>query len=60
MQYVQFILDGMKGYINPLNDDLGPVVVDEMKTMEPGMSLELVIVEMTQEEYDNLPEFQGW
>lgn len=46
-------------YTVPLDDNLG-VLRDEFDGSEPGDSVVLELVEMAQEEYDALPEFEGW
>jgi hypothetical protein len=34
--------------------------LDDIDYIEPGTQIILTIVEMSQEEFENLPEFEGW
>ena len=53
-------LDGMAGYILPNLEAARACVGEEMDTLEEGFELQITVGEMSQEEYDKLPEFQGW
>ena len=57
-RYVQVTFNG-SGYTAPLE-----FAVTELKTMfeegEVGDTLEFKVVEMTEKELNDLPEFQGW
>ncbi len=33
---------------------------DDFNYLDPGVSITLTIVEMPKDEFDNLPEFDGW
>jgi hypothetical protein len=40
--------------------DLEGELLDNLEYEEPGVSVAFTVVEMSQEEYDKLPEFMGW
>ena len=40
--------------------DSGDVLMEEMKNAEVGDIFTITMVEMSQEELDKLPEFDGW
>lgn len=56
-QFVRIFLVGGGVYVQPL-DELHHVL-DEIKESEPGSEWHIKMIEMTQEDYDNLPEFTG-
>jgi len=63
-KYFRFRLVGEGSYIQPL-DDLTQCLEGELDDFKCGIigtkiNIELEIVEMTDEEYSALPEFQGW
>ena len=41
-------------------DLLAAAIEGELENLETGESITLTVVEMSQEEFDALPEFQGW
>lgn len=63
-KYFRFTLVGEGSYIQPLKD-LMTALDGELDDFREGyvgdkMAIELEIIEMTDEEYNALPEFQGW
>jgi hypothetical protein len=63
-KYVRFTLAGEGSYIQPLKDLMTALdgELDNIKSGCVGESvvIELEVIEMTDEEYNALPEFQGW
>ena len=62
--YVKITLVGEGSYIQPLSDLMQAIdgELDELKCGYVGtkMTYEFEVIEMTDEEYNKLPEFQGW
>jgi hypothetical protein len=63
-KYFRFTLVGEGSYIQPL-DDLMTALDGELDHIKAGyvgdkVTIELEVIEMTDEEYSALPEFQGW
>ena len=56
-RYVRITLDGGGCYAQP--EEALNVLIDEIKDSEVGAKWTVELVEMTQEEYDRLPEFEG-
>lgn len=56
-RYVRIKLEGGGIYVQP-EDDLN-VLIDEVADAEPGAKWTLELIEMTKEEHDRLPEFDG-
>lgn len=46
-------------YTNPI-ETLADVIDSELDGSDAGVAITLTVVEMTQEDYDKLPEFNGW
>lgn len=63
-KYFRFTLVGEGSYIQPLADLMSCLdgELDHIKNGYVGdkVSIELEVIEMTDEEYDKLPEFTGW
>lgn len=59
MKCVKIHREGMGGYVQSLAD-IGSALDGEFDGADPGDMVALEYVEMTQEEYDALPEFTGW
>ena len=36
------------------------LLFEDLKYMEPGTTATIDVLEMTEEEFNNLPEFEGW
>ena len=49
-------LDGFGSYIV---DDLG-VVIDDIENSEVGDKFIIKVIKITREQFDKLPEFEGW
>lgn len=58
IKVAQLYLDGVPGYCVPMAV-AGALIQDELESLEDGL-LSVKIVEMTQEQFDNAPEFEGW
>lgn len=58
-KYVQVSLDGMIGYTQPLSA-VSTAIEADFDCAELGTKLTLELVEMTEEQFENLPEFDGW
>lgn len=56
-RFVKIQLHGHGCYVQP--EEKLNVLLDEIKESEPGATWTLELVEMTPEEYDRLPEFEG-
>jgi len=54
--------DTAGNYIEDKKDLAGMIEgeLDDLEYLEAGMQIILTVVEMSQEEYDALPEFVGW
>lgn len=54
--------DNQGGYIQSLKEAMNIIdgEFDDIEDMPVGTTVHLTVVEMTQEEYDNLGDFQGW
>lgn len=50
------------GYIMPTEEVSGIVEaeLDGIEWVDPGTSVTLTVVEMSEQEFDDLPEFEGW
>lgn len=64
-KYVKVQRPGMGGYTIPIKDLPGYIEAEfdcqsEFDCQEVGDQLRLTVVEMTEEEYNKLPEFKGW
>ncbi len=59
MTYFQVILNGDKGEIAGLDGALESAK-QLCKELTPGESVEIEAIEMTEEEFEKLPEFGGW
>jgi len=62
MRYVKITRGDMSGsYVEPYTPrDVMNVIDGEFSDAELGEKITLELIEMTEEEYDALPEFQGW
>lgn len=63
MKYVQINRsDVSDSYTQPINEIEQAIngEFDDIRDMEVGTRVILEVVEMTEEEYNNLPEFMGW
>ena len=63
MKYVKVTRSDVQGsYIQPVKDLAGCVEgeFDGIEYTDPGVSVTLTVVEMSEEEYAKLPEFTGW
>jgi len=60
-RFVQITLDGGGSYLQPIEKILDAIEAefDGHEYCEVGTKWTLEIVEMTQEDYDKLPEFEG-
>ena len=63
-KYFRFTLVGEGGYIQPLND-LMTALDGELADFRQGnvgeeITIKLEVIEMSDEEYQKLPDFQGW
>jgi hypothetical protein len=59
MKYIKIIRNGHGGYIQPLHE-MANAIDGEFDGSEIGDTITLKLVEMSEEEYENLPEFTGW
>ena len=57
-KYGQIYLDGVPGYCLPLH--MFGALTDELECCDIGEGFEVKVCEMTDEEFDNAPEFEGW
>lgn len=57
-KYGQLYMDGSAGYVIPI-EQFGTFTA-ELENCEVGDSFEVKVIEMTDEEHDNAPEFDGW
>jgi len=60
MKYVKIKLHGGGSYVQPINS-IGEAVVGELDCLEIGdkITLDLEFINITDEEYEKLPEFAG-
>lgn len=57
MVFAKVTLRGGGSYVQPM-DELG-VLIDEIKEGSVGEHWDVDLIEMSQEDYEKLPEFQG-
>ena len=64
MKYIKITRSDVEGsYIVPkedISDAVDGEIITDLDYVEPGTSVTLTIVEMTEEEYEKLEEFAGW
>lgn len=63
MKFARFWRDGLGSYIIPLNslmDTLEGEFCGIEEWGETGDKFIIELIEMPEEEYDNMPEFEGW
>lgn len=58
-RYVEVIREGVGSYTQPI-EEAGSAIDAEFDGSEPGDKITMALVEMEEEEYKKLPEFQGW
>jgi len=58
MKFVRIKLDGGGSYVQPITF-LDQILSGEIDNMDTGDKLTLEMIELTQEEYEKLPEFTG-
>ena len=59
MNYIKISRENMGNYVQPFAK-IANVVDAEFDGAEIGDTIQLELIEMTEEEYQRLPEFQGW
>ncbi len=57
-RYGQISMDGVPGYCLPIH--MFGALSDELMESDLGMSFEVKTIELEDEEFDNLNEFEGW
>lgn len=57
-KYGQIFMDGVPGYCLPLA--MFGELTHELESCEVGAGFQVNVIEMTDEEHDNAPEFEGW
>ncbi len=57
-KYGQILMDGMPGYVLPL-EDFG-ALFHELECCDVGEGFEVKVVELTDKEVADAPEFDGW
>ena len=62
MRFMQISIDGSAGYVQPLDKitEACAAEFDGLEYWEVDDAVTFTLIEMTQEEYDKLPEFEGW
>lgn len=63
MKYVKISRSDVSGSYTQQINEIEQAVngeFDDIRDMEVGTKVILEVVEMTEEEYNNLPEFMGW
>ena len=59
MKCVKVIRDGQIGYIQPI-ENLHTAMDDEFYDAEEGDRVTLEFIEISYDEFENLPDFEGW
>jgi hypothetical protein len=60
MRYIKVTRPDIGGsYINPISE-IRNIIDGEFSDADPGDKITLELVEMSEEDYEKLPEFMGW
>ena len=59
-QYIKVMIDSYSSYYVAEKNELCYALDGELDGISTGDKIILEVVEMTEEEFQNLPEFEGW